>query len=86
MTPGALWALVRRPDLWVTGLRQYRRLVPAGWWRRRPWLPVPDRQYLEFRLLTQYGSSSTRPEPGDVVTYLEWCRAQRRGSGHAPRP
>jgi len=28
-------------------------------------------------LVTQYGDATHTPEPGDVVTYLHWCRAYR---------
>lgn len=38
-----------------------------------PFLPLPDRGYLRFRVETQYGADGT-PDPRDVVTYLEWCR------------
>jgi hypothetical protein len=67
-------AVARRPGLWGTAVRQSLRLAPNGWWRRPPFLPLPDRRYLEFRLSTQYGSSGHEPEPGDVVDYLAWCR------------
>lgn len=67
-------AIGRRPDLWPTAVRQMHRTAAAGWWHRAPFLPVPAGNYLEFRLVTQYGDSRHRPEPGDVVSYLEWCR------------
>lgn len=67
-------AIAARPGLWVSALRQVRRLAAPGWWRRAPFLPMPDRDYLRFRLQTQYGDPDHRPEPHDVVTYLEWCR------------
>jgi hypothetical protein len=66
-------AIVRRPRLWATAVTQIFRLAAPGWWRRRPFLPVPDPDYLRFRLETQYGSDR-EPEPADVVTYLRWCR------------
>ncbi len=53
---------------------QWRRTVPTGWWRRRPFLPVPTRAYVEFRLLTQYGANGHSPSPADVLNYLAWCR------------
>lgn len=71
-------AVLRRPDLWWTALRQLRVLARPGWWRRPPFLPVPDRGYLAFRLQTMYGDPDHRPAPADVVTYLEWCRAWPR--------
>lgn len=78
MTSPAFWlavagALVRRPALWGTALAQLGRLAAPGWWRRAPFLPLPDVDYLRFRLETQYGDDRS-PEPGDVVTYLHWCR------------
>jgi hypothetical protein len=71
----ALAGVVARPHLWRTALGSARALAPPGWWRRPPFLPLPDRSYLAFRLETQYGSDGA-PAPGDLVTYLEWCRSQ----------
>jgi|TARA_B110000967_G_scaffold186611_1_gene207853 hypothetical protein len=70
----AALSVVRHPELWLTALRQARRTAPPGWWKRKPFLPVPSGEYLEFRLITQYGDATHRPEPGDVVKYLQWCR------------
>lgn len=67
-----------RPRLWPVALRQARRVVPTGWWRRAPYLPVPSPDYLRFRMITQYGDPSATPEAHDVVRYLEWCREQHR--------
>jgi len=69
-------AVLMRPGLWLTALRQAWRLVPRRWWARPPFLPLPDREYLRFRLETQYGDPEHRPEPDDLVTYLEWCRRE----------
>jgi hypothetical protein len=83
LVTGAGWwfrvagALARRPGLWATAAVQALRLAGPGWWRRPPFLPVPDPGYLRFRLETQYGSDRD-PDPADVVTYLHWCRAMDR--------
>ena len=69
-------AVGRRPRLWPVALRQWRRTTPAGWWRRAPFLPVPSREYLRFRILTQYGDSESDVSAADVVNYLAWCRSQ----------
>lgn len=71
-------AVAAHPSLWPTAVIQLRRLVPQRWWRRRPFLPLPSRSYLEFRLVTQYGDTSRRPEPEDVLNYLRWCRNWQR--------
>jgi hypothetical protein len=74
----AAWLVLLRPRLWGTALRQGLRLARPGWWRRAPWLPLPDADYLAFRFETQYGSNGAdpgaAPEPRDLVDYLEWCR------------
>jgi hypothetical protein len=72
-------AAARHPSLWITGLRQALVLARRGWWRRPPFLPVPDREYLRFRMQTAYGGDGLDrdPAPDDVVTYLRWCRATR---------
>lgn len=71
-------ALAARPGLWPTAARQWRRTTPTGWWRRRPFLPVPTAGYLHFRLVTQYGDADHRIVPADVLNYLTWCRSQDR--------
>lgn len=78
---GAFAAVLVRPRLWWTAIRQLFELSRPGWWRRAPFLPVPDREYLRFRLLTQYGDPDRVPEPRDVVDYLEWCRSYRAFTG-----
>jgi hypothetical protein len=70
----ASFLVLGRPHLWSTAARQGRRLARPGWWRRAPFLPLPDADYLRFRFETQYGLDG-RPDPADVVLYLEWCRA-----------
>lgn len=70
--------MLRHPRLWPTAFRQWRRIVPSRWWRRRPFLPVPTKEYLEFRMLTQYGDNAHDAAPSDVVNFLQWCREWER--------
>lgn len=74
----AMGAVLVRPSLWVTALAQVLRLARPGWWHRWPPLPLPDGEYLRFRMVTAYGDPDRRPDPADVVTYLHWCRAWPR--------
>jgi hypothetical protein len=68
-------ALARRPDLWLTAARAGRSMVGRGWWRHRPFLPLPDPGWLHFRLVTAYGGDGLTPlRPHDVITWLDWCR------------
>ena len=73
----AVLRLLAHPGLWPTALRQATRLARRGWWRRPPFLPLPDRGYLRFRLETAYGDDGVA-DPGDLVAYLRWCRDRRR--------
>lgn len=71
----ATLAVLVRPSLWLTAVRQVFVLAVPGWWRRRPYLPLPDPAYLAFRFRTAYGDTAQGPGSADVVTYLHWCRA-----------
>ena len=69
-----LAAIASSPSLWITALVVARRLVPVHWWRSRPFLPIPSRAYLKFRLETYYGSETAHFAPEDVLKYLRWVR------------
>lgn len=67
--------VLTHPELWLTAIRTGARMVPRRWWTRWPFLPVPDREYLRFRIVTAYGGDgSGRIEPVDLLSYLRWCR------------
>lgn len=69
-------AVLRHPGLWGTAAVQLLRLAAPGWWRRRPFLPLPDAAYMRFRLEAMYGREARADfEPEDVVAYLRWCKA-----------
>ncbi|MGH9044307.1 MAG: hypothetical protein ACRDVP_05640 [Acidimicrobiales bacterium] len=70
-----LRATLSRPTLWTTALGTIRRLAAPGWWRRPPFLPLPDPSYWRFRMQTAYGDDwSGRPTTQDVIDYLRWCQ------------
>jgi hypothetical protein len=79
----AFLAVATRPALWWVALRQTGRIARERWWRRAPFLPLPDADYLRFRLETAYGEV-TAPRPEDLVGYLEWCAASAH-SAHGRR-
>lgn len=76
--PDVVGAVLVRPALWMTAIRQVARLTPRGWWKRFPFLPRPPRNYMEFRLVTQYGGEHGALQGNiraqDVVDYLQWCK------------
>jgi hypothetical protein len=77
----AIAAVARRPGLWSTGARAYLVHVPPRWYRHAPFLPVPDRAWLRFRMQTAYGDPNAAPDADDVVTWLKWSRGWRALAG-----
>lgn len=84
--PATVAAVVRRPGLWSTAVGQARRLGRRRWWARAPFLPVPDRDWLRFRLETQYGDPAHPPVAADVVTWLEWARRNQASNAASRGP
>ena len=78
LTTRSIAAVAAHPSLWATAMKQAVRLAEPGWWRRPPFLPTPDRDYMRFRLETQYGDATHVAEGDDLVAYLRWCRAVSR--------
>ena len=68
----ALRAL-RNPATGVALLRVASRFRPRGWWRRPPFLPLPDRTYVRWRMHTAYGEYNSVPPAEDVVRYARWA-------------
>jgi hypothetical protein len=74
----AVAAVVARPRLWPIALVTAGRFVPRGWWRRFPFLPMPDAAYWRFRMQTAFGADPTaQPTASDVVEFLNWCQRTR---------
>jgi len=49
----------------------FRRRV---WWRKPPFLPLPDREYLRWRMYTAYGDENAVPPADDVIGFARWRR------------
>ena len=45
-----------------------------GWWHLPPFLPVPDRTYLEWRMHTAYGEERGVPPLEDLLRFARWRR------------
>ena len=55
--------------LLVLGLR-FRR---DRWWARAPFLPIPARDYVRWRMHTAYGDHDAVPPAADVERYARWA-------------
>jgi hypothetical protein len=44
------------------------------WWRKPPFLPVPDRTYVRWRMYTAYADENAVPPVEDVIRFARWRR------------
>ena len=71
---GALtWRGLRNPRTGVALLRVGWRFRSRDWYRRFPFLPVPDAEYLRWRMYTAYGDEGAVPPAEDIVRYARWA-------------
>ena len=73
--------IIGKPHLWKVAITQLWRIRENGWYKKFPFLPAPNKKYINFRLITAYGDEG--PEnffKSDLVTYFKWCRAWRVSS------
>ncbi|MFV1998957.1 MAG: hypothetical protein ACC654_01180 [Acidimicrobiia bacterium] len=61
-----------RPWLWRTTIGAFFALVPDRWWTRWPFVPIPDREVVAWRVTTAYGQAEMTLVCDDVLAYLEW--------------
>ena len=66
---------VVHPRLALDLLRTLWAFRRRDWWRRPPFLPLPDRDYLRWRMYTAYGDFDAVPSPQEVERYVRWAAA-----------
>ena len=69
----ALRALLR-PRLAVDLVRLAWSFRARDWYRRPPFLPLPPRVYIRWRMFTAYGDEDAVPPLEDVVRFARWRR------------
>ena len=62
-----------RPALAADLLRVAWRFRARGWYRRFPFLPLPPRDYVRWRMYTAYGDEDAVPPARDVIRYARWA-------------
>jgi hypothetical protein len=68
----ALRSLVN-PALAVDLLTVAWRFRARDWYRHSPFLPLPDRTYLRWRMYTAFGDFDAVPSADEVVRYARWA-------------
>jgi hypothetical protein len=66
-------ALVR-PRLAIDLLRLAWSFRARDWYRRLPFLPLPPREYVRWRMFTAYGDEDAVPPLDDVIRFARWRR------------
>lgn len=64
---------LRHPSLAVDLVRVGWRFRNRRWYRRFPFIPLPDREYVRWRMDTAYGSPDAVPPADDVERYVRWA-------------
>ena len=64
---------VMHPTLALDLVRVAWRFRAREWYRRAPFLPLPDATYLKWRMYTAYGDFDAVPSPEEVERYVRWA-------------
>jgi hypothetical protein len=65
---------VLNPRLGLDLLKTAWAFRRRGWWARPPYLPLPDREYLRWRMYTAYADEAAVPPAEDVIRFARWRR------------
>jgi hypothetical protein len=66
------------PRLAIDLLRTAWAFRAHQWFRRPPFLPLPPRSYMRWRMYTAYGSEDAIPSAEDVIRFARWRREVMR--------
>jgi len=75
---GILGRVIRRPRVLASALAASWRFRARGWWKRPPYLPLPPREYVAWRLHTAYGDEGRDPTSDEIQRYLRWANRMHR--------
>lgn len=65
---------LQRPSTGVALLRVAWRFRRRAWYRRFPFLPLPAREYVRWRIHTAYGDSDGMvPTADEMIRYARWA-------------
>lgn len=64
---------LRNPAVGMALVRVAWRFRRRGWYRQFPFLPLPAREYVRWRMHTAYGRDDAVPPASDVVRYARWA-------------
>jgi hypothetical protein len=56
----------------------------VDWYAKPPFLPLPPRSYMRWRMETAYGDADATPTPVEFERYLVWSTRMRREMRRSP--
>jgi hypothetical protein len=74
LTAVLFWRGLLNPRLAGDLLRTAWAFRRRRWWAQPPFLPLPDRAYLRWRMYTAYADEAAVPPADDVVRFARWRR------------
>jgi hypothetical protein len=74
-----LLVALRRPWLVPAILGMGWAVRRRNWFRIPPFLPLPDPEYLRWRMETAYGDANATPPYKETLRYLRWSTRMRKG-------
>ena len=75
--PFLLLAL-RRPWLWPALVSAAWAFRPKDWYSKPPFLPLPSKAYMRWRLETAYGEPDAVPPADEIARFVTWSADMRR--------
>lgn len=79
-----LLAALRRPWIVPAMISAAWAFRSRGWHRRPPFIPLPSKDYLRWRMETAYGDPGAKPSVADIADFLRWsARMRRRMTGRS---
>ena len=71
-------AAIKKPSLVPIILGAAWAFRSKRWYLRPPFLPIPPRNYMRWRMDTAYGDTGAAPTATDVERYLRWASDMRK--------
>ncbi len=69
---------LKRPRLWPALISAAWAFRPRGWYRKAPFLPLPSKPYMRWRLETAYGDPDAVPPAVEIERFVTWSADMRR--------
>lgn len=78
LTRRLLVLALSRPGLWPAMLSAAWAFRAKDWHRRPPFLPLPSKEYLRWRMETAYGDREAVPPRDELAAFLSWSAEMRK--------